>query len=167
MKRSRFLTVVLSASLLFTMRAEARAQGNPQPGPWTGFGTSLFATGTDVWVKFFGADASFTSQLLFVCDLSSSCQQLVFQNNDPSVVGQEIQIAHTFTVGQEVIFKLFVTNTGDTWYTGDASRNSDGFAHFGKMKSVRTSVLRTCAVFFRAPLSLSRVLEKNAIGVRG
>lgn len=130
MKRSRFLPVVLAASLMLTMRAEARAQGSAQPAPWTSFGTSLYATGPDVWVRFFGANAGFTSNLFWVCDLASSCQQLTFQNNSSFVGGEEIHISNVFTAGQEVIFKLAVTNTGDNWFTGPGSRNSDNFDHF-------------------------------------
>src|SRR5262249_28272273 len=44
--------------------------------------------------------------------------------------GQEIKLNGTFGLGQEVVFRLFVQNTGDSWYSGDASRNSDGYAHF-------------------------------------
>ena len=66
MKRSRFLPVVLAASLMLTMRAEARAQGSAQPAAWSSFGTSLYATGPDVWVRFFGANAGFTSNLFWV-----------------------------------------------------------------------------------------------------
>jgi PEP-CTERM motif len=131
MKRSRFLPVVLAATMIVTMRADARAQGSGQPAPWTSFGTSLYATGPDVWVKFFGANAGFTSNLFWVCDLASSCQQFTIQNNSPSFVGgEEIHISNVFTPGQEVIFKLAVTNTGDNWFTGPGSRNTDNYDHF-------------------------------------
>lgn len=129
MKRFVLLSAT-TASLLIGSAGEARAQGNAQPAPWTEYGSSLYATGPDVWVRFFGADAGYTSSLFFICDLLSNCQQYVFRNNDPSVVDQEVKIDHTFAVNEEVIFKLFVGNTGDTWYTGGASVNSDGYPHF-------------------------------------
>jgi Domain of unknown function (DUF4114)/PEP-CTERM motif len=130
MKRSRFLPVVMAATMLLTMRAEARAQGAGQPAPWTGLGTSLYATGPDVWVRFWGANAGFTSNLFWVCDLASSCSQFTFQNNSSFVGGEEVHISNVFTPGQEVLFKLAVTNTGENWFTGPASRNADNVAHF-------------------------------------
>jgi hypothetical protein len=119
-----------SASLLIGVGAPANAQGNAQPAPWTSYGTSLYATGPDVWVKFFGADAGYTSNLYFICTLSSSCVEFLFQNNAGVPSPSEVKINHTFSAGDEVIFKLFVGNTGQTWFTGAASRNSDNYAHF-------------------------------------
>src|SRR5277367_4367348 len=45
-------------------------------------------------------------------------------------------------------------------FSSISERNASSICRPG-MKSVRTSVLSTAAVFFSAPLSLSRVLEKN------
>lgn len=128
MKRFTLLAAT-AASLLVVSGADVRAQGNAQPAPWTEYGSSLFATSADVWVKFFGADAGYTSSLFFLCGVSS-CDQYLFQNNNSSVANQEVKINHIFAVGEEVIFKLFVTNTGDNWYTGSASNNADGYPHF-------------------------------------
>src|SRR5262249_1758753 len=49
---------------------------------------------------------------------------------DPSEVNEEIPIGTTFAIGQEVIFKLHVEDTGNNWFTGPGSRNADGYAHF-------------------------------------
>jgi hypothetical protein len=129
MKRLRH-TLLAVAALTVTGMSAARAQGAAQPAPWTSFGTSLYATGPDVWVRFFGADAGYTNSLFYLC--TASCDQFLFQNNNTAITqpGQEVKLNGTFTAGQEVIFRLFVQNTGDSWYSGDASRNSDGFAHF-------------------------------------
>jgi Domain of unknown function (DUF4114)/PEP-CTERM motif len=124
------LIAATAASLSIVPAVAAGAQGNAQPDSWTSYGTSLYATGDDIWVKFFGADAGYTSNLFFICDLVSSCQQFLFQNNDPGTAGQELKLDHTFAIGEEVIFKLFVGNTNETWFTGSASDNSDGYAHF-------------------------------------
>lgn len=126
-----FLAVTATtASLLIGAGAPAAAQGSAQPGAWTSYGTSLYATGSDVWVKFFGADAGYTSNLYYICTLSSSCAEFLFQNNAGVPSPREIKINHNFALGEEVIFKLFVGNTGQTWFTGAASRNSDNYAHF-------------------------------------
>src|SRR5882672_3977389 len=129
MKRLRFPAAVV-ASLIVVGSSEARAQGPGQPAPWTSFGTSLYATGPDIWVRFFGADAGYTNSLFYVCAIS--CDQFMFQNNNTAVStpGAEVHLNGTFAVGQEVIFRLFVQNTGNNWFTGAASRNSDDYAHF-------------------------------------
>lgn len=129
MKRLR-LALCTVAALAVVSHSEAHAQGAAQPAPWTGIGSSLIATGPDVWVRFFGADASYTNQLFYVCTVS--CDQFLFQNNNTTITqpGQEVKLNGTFAVGQEVVFRLFVATTGDNWYSGAASRNSDGYAHF-------------------------------------
>lgn len=60
----------------------------------------------------------------------TNCYQFLFQNNNGVPVNQEIKINTGFAVGEELVFKLFVGNTGDAWYTGPASNNSDNVAHF-------------------------------------
>lgn len=129
MRRS-LVTSALVAGLALGGTSTAYAQGSAQPAPWTNYSTTLVATGGDVWVRFFGADAGYTNQLFYVCALS--CEQFLFQNNNTgiSAPGAEVKLSGTFTAGEEVVFKLFVASTGDTWYTGDASRNADGYAHF-------------------------------------
>jgi len=123
MKRLALLSATV-LSLAVGSAPEARAQGATQPGPWTSYGSSLYATGGDIWVKFFGADAGYTSGLFFICNLASSCEQYLFQNNAGVPSPQEVKISHVFAAGEEVIFKIAVSNTGSTWYTGPAWRNS-------------------------------------------
>lgn len=124
------LLAATTATLVLADASRAEAQGASQPGPWTATGSSLYATGSDIWVKFFGSDAGYTNDLFWICNLASSCQQFLFQNHDPSQVGDEVKISHSFAVGEEVIFKLFVASTGETFYTGPAWRNPDGVSHF-------------------------------------
>lgn len=124
------LLAAASASLVLVDAPHANAQGAGQPAPWTGYGSSLYATGPDIWVKFFGSDAGYTNDLFWICNLASSCSQFLFQNHDPSVVGNEVHINDTFAVGEEVIFKVFVASTGETFYTGGAWRNPDDVSHF-------------------------------------
>lgn len=130
MRRSPLAFAVL-ASLVLVGSSEARAQGPAQPAPWTSFNTTFTATGSDVWVRFFGASAGFTSQLFYFCG-STGCDQFLFQNNDVGISqpGDEVHVNQAFAVGEEVIFRLFVQSTGDNWFTGDIARNSDGAMHF-------------------------------------
>jgi len=91
---------------------------------------SLFATGTNVFVRFVGHGAAFTSDLFWCSAASSgSCGQLLFTNHT-SAPGSIVQIANTFSIGQEVIFGLFVRNTGNWFFSGPATRNPDGIGHF-------------------------------------
>lgn len=129
MKRLRLGLLALTA-LTLTGVSEARAQGASQPAPWTSYGTTLVATGPDVWVRFFGADAGYTNSLFYLC--AATCNQFLFQNNNTAVSqpGQEIKLAGTFSAGQEVVFRLYVQTTGNNWFSGPASGNSDGVVHF-------------------------------------
>jgi hypothetical protein len=123
-------TLLAVVALTAAASSNAHAQGAAQPGPWTMYGSSLIATGSDVWVKFYGADAGYTNSLFYLC--TASCDQFLFQNNNTAITqpGQEVKLNGTFAAGQEVIFRLFVQTTGDNWYSGAASRNADNYAHF-------------------------------------
>jgi PEP-CTERM putative exosortase interaction domain len=126
----RFALLSLTAASLLIPASEARALGHPQPAPsWTSYGLSLFATGPDVWVKFFGGDAEYSSSLFYICGVGSSCEQLLYKNtNGPR--NNQVKLDHTFAIGEEVLFKLFIGNTNDAWYTGPASNNDDNAVHF-------------------------------------
>jgi hypothetical protein len=49
-------------------------------------------------------------------------------NNQTSAVNSQVTLG-TFVSGTELIFRLEVTNTRNNWFTGPASRNSDGKCH--------------------------------------
>lgn len=49
-------------------------------------------------------------------------------NNHASAVGSTVNLG-SFSVGTELVFSLYVRNTGQTYYTGPASRNPDNRAH--------------------------------------
>jgi len=143
MRRSQVVCAAAVAALVLTGSSVARAQGSSQPAPWTAFNTTLYATGTDVWVQFFGADAGYTSELLYVC--APLCTETLFENNDGDTRGDEVEITD-LTPGQEVEFALYVTNTGNTWYTGDVSRNADGDSHFATQSFFETTSNATYTV---------------------
>ena len=125
----RVLQLVTTAATLLTLASStATAQGGR--APWTDYGTTLYATSSEVWIRFATADAGYFNTLMFVCTMTSSCEQFMFYNRGNRTSSPEIRINHTFTPGEEVIFKLFVAATSDVWYTGGASRNSDGAVHF-------------------------------------
>jgi hypothetical protein len=49
-------------------------------------------------------------------------------NNHANAVGDTVNLG-SFAVGTELVFRLYVNNTGYSYYTGDASRNPDNNFH--------------------------------------
>ncbi|MCU7246100.1 MAG: PEP-CTERM sorting domain-containing protein [Microcystis aeruginosa WS75] len=49
-------------------------------------------------------------------------------NNHSSTVGSTVSLG-SFSIGTELIFRLFVQNTGDNFFNGPASRNPDNKTH--------------------------------------
>lgn len=87
-------------------------------------GTSVVvgATGT-VTATFQGASAGYTS-LLYVQGTNGDA----LFNNQTSPVGGSVSLG-TFEAGTALIFRLFVTDTGQSFFTGAAGGNPDGQAH--------------------------------------
>jgi hypothetical protein len=90
---------------------------------------ALYATGPDVWVRFVGHTAVYSSNLYFLAAFPGAPTQFLF-NNQTSTVGVEIKLDKSFAIGEEVIFGLYVTNTNNWFYSGPGSRNPDGIEHF-------------------------------------
>ena len=88
-------------------------------------GGYVIAEGGTVNATFLGQDAGYTSDLYLVINANS--QQYIFTNHT-TPVGTTTNLGN-FTAGQELEFFIFVQNTGNTYYTGPGSRNTDGFAH--------------------------------------
>lgn len=85
---------------------------------------TLIATGGDVMVTFASNDAGYTSELFLDGLLGGS----VLFNNRTTPIGTAINLGR-FDAGTELVFKLLVLQTGDTFYTGSADRNADGQVH--------------------------------------
>lgn len=95
-------------------------------------GASLYWGGGDIKVTVAPASAGYTSELgiysaggtqLFDLDLYN------YEVGDSVTVSAADMLLKGFTSGQEVIFGIFVTNTGNKFLMGDGSRNGDGLAH--------------------------------------
>ncbi len=102
---------------------KAFAHGDPPP-------TTLFYTGGTVTVTVLPASAGYTSELrLYSAAVPASPFTFIALNSstgavvpfDPSTLG--------FAVGQELVFGIYVRNTGDTFFIGPGSRNADGHGH--------------------------------------
>ena len=89
------------------------------------YGT-LIATGGDVVVTFDSNGADYMSELFL--DGAYGDELGVLFNNKTTAVGTSKNLG-SFEGGTELIFKLFVRETGDAFYTGDASRNLDSLIH--------------------------------------
>lgn len=102
-------------------------------------GQQLFATGGDVIAHFMGHTAGFTNELyLFsASDLANPLpvtgavgslgQGLIFVNQT-SPVGSQVNLG-SFAAGTELVFGIYVVNTGNLFLMGPGSRNPDGIPH--------------------------------------
>lgn len=85
-------------------------------------GAQLFATGGDIVVEVQPATAGFVSELWLY---SPGPAQFIALNTD---VGLSVNIG-SFPAGSELIFGIYVRNTGFTYQMGPGSRNPDGIPH--------------------------------------
>lgn len=89
-------------------------------------GLSVYVKGSDdVIATYLGNTASYSNDLYLL--LPGSAPIFVF-NNHASPGGSSVNLG-SFTPGTELVFQLYVRNTGYSFYTGAASRNPDGYAH--------------------------------------
>lgn len=88
-------------------------------------GLSVIVTSTDdIIATYQGNSAAFSNDLF----LDSPGGPIFLFNNQTSPIGSTLNLG-SFDVGVEMIFRLFVNNTGNEFFTGSASRNPDGIAH--------------------------------------
>jgi hypothetical protein len=85
-------------------------------------GGQLFGTGGEVTVEVLAPTATFTSELR-LCSPGSG--QFIALNHD---VGTVVNLG-TFPAGTELVFCIFVRDTGQTFYMGPGDRNPDGIPH--------------------------------------
>ncbi len=92
-------------------------------------GYSVIANGTNpVIATYQGNSAAYSNDLFLAVSVASSPADTYIFNNHANAVGDTYNLG-TFATGTELIFRLYVNNTGDNFYTGPASRNADGMAH--------------------------------------
>lgn len=84
-------------------------------------GRMLVAEDGDVWARFLGSDAGYFSTLFL-----DGYDAVLFDKSSP--VDSEILLG-AFSAGTELVFRIDVTNSSQSFFTGDASRNPDGLAH--------------------------------------
>ena len=109
---------LIPAALLGAVAAATTAEASTLPG------TSLWATGDPVLVRFVGSDAGYTSELfLFV-----EGEQQTILNGRTSAAGLQTALSQALARGDEVVLGIYVQNTGQMYYTG-LGRNVDGVQH--------------------------------------
>lgn len=117
--KTRFLTFI--AIVLLTGHAQA---GLILDTPILG-GSLLVAADGNVQVEFLGSDAGYFNTL-YLDTPSAVGAAKVFDKS--SALHSTVDLGH-FAGGTELVFRLFVRNTGLTYFSGDPSRNSDGLPH--------------------------------------
>ncbi len=88
-------------------------------------GSVVVESDGEVIAKFLGHTAGYTN-LLYLSDPSNALG--VIFNNHATAVGTTMSLG-SFAAGTELIFQIYVTNTGYSFYSGPAWRNPDNLAH--------------------------------------
>ena len=88
--------------------------------PILGGSLLVVANGT-VTAKFLGSDAGYFNTLYL-----DGAASKIFDKN--SSINQIVDLGH-ITAGTELVFRIDVTNTGLSFFSGDPSRNIDGLPH--------------------------------------
>lgn len=90
----------------------------------TGVGGQLFATGGTVELDVRPATAAFVTELFLQNEDGTRGPTLALNTE----AGRHVVIG-PFPAGRELVFGIFVRNTGETFLMGPGSRNRDGIAH--------------------------------------
>jgi len=121
--------------LLLVLAAPLAAYAFPIAPPGTEW-LPVIVIGTDpVVATYQGNSASFSNDLFLMLDGLGNpgddgnlSNDLFIFNNHTSAVGSMVNLG-LFAPGTELMFRLFVHDTGYNYYSGPASRNPDGKAH--------------------------------------
>lgn len=91
-------------------------------------GFKVIASGGEVIAKYEGNTASFINLLFLDNGDTDFTNDLFIFNNQTTPVGTTLSLG-TFATGTELLFRMLVTNTGNNFFTGPASRNPDDKPH--------------------------------------
>lgn len=128
----------LATLLTISMLALGLTAGTAKAFPIAVPGTEelpVIVTGTDdVIATYLGNSAGYSNDLLLSMTVSGPgldglpANDVFLFNNHATPVGTTFNLG-SFAVGTELIFRLYVNNTGESFFSGDATRNPDGLAH--------------------------------------
>lgn len=97
--------------------------------------SSLFvASAGEVVVTFLSKSAAYSDDLF----LEGSSTKIL--NNQTAISGQKFSLG-SFQAGTELVFRLFVNNTGYSFYNGEAENNPDNKLHAAYKKLGRHSMI--------------------------
>jgi hypothetical protein len=131
MKFVQYCSLLASA---LTLMLPAASHAFPIANTGTGLQVLVGST-SNIIATYQGNSASYSNDLYLMLDGAgnpgndgNTGNDLFIFNNHGSVVGSTVNLG-AFAIGTELMFRLYVTNTGDDFFTGPASRNPDGGAH--------------------------------------
>lgn len=113
------IVAIVTAALMATMALTARS-ASAAPGDLA------IATGGPVTVTIGVSSAAFTTELGLYSAANPSSRTVFIGTNRQT--GTVVNLG-TFPAGQELIFGIYVRDTGQTYFTGPAGRNPDGRFH--------------------------------------
>ena len=123
---------VLVAGLLVNA---STARAIPIADPGTEGLKVVVASTAPIIATYQGNTATYTNLLYLMLngsgqpgDDGNTANDLFIFNNQISPVGSTFNLG-SFAIGTELEFRLFVTNTGDNFFSGAANRNPDNTAH--------------------------------------
>lgn len=119
----------IAAIAAVSVATPAFAQNPPIANP-AGAGAPVLANGGNVTATYLGTSAAYTSELYFVRG-GGLDDVLLFNNHPDPVTGPAntpVDLG-SFAAGTELLFRLHVLDTDEDFFSGTASRNSDGQAH--------------------------------------
>lgn len=102
----------------------ALVTGNTFAAPIVG-GQVMVANTGSVSATFLAGYGSYSDDLMLY--LPTNGLGIIF-NNQTTPYGTVFNLG-SYAAGTELQFQIYVINTNKTWYSGEASRNSDGMAH--------------------------------------
>lgn len=133
--KSRFNVLPALLALGVLTAAAAHAGGHPIADPGTEGFKVIVASADSIVATFQGNSGSFSNDLYLMLDGAGLpgddgdfSNDLYIFNNQTSIPGDTMNLG-SFKIGTELIFRLHVTDTGDQFYTGPASRNADNAFH--------------------------------------
>jgi hypothetical protein len=88
-------------------------------------GSVIVETDGEVVATFQGHSAGFTNQLFL--DSPANALGILF-TNQTTAVGTQVNLG-SFTAGTELVFRMNVTDDGNNFFSGPASRNPDNITH--------------------------------------
>lgn len=98
-------------------------------------GLNVLVADSPIIATYQGNSASYSNDLYLMLNNSGQSaddgnlanDRFIF-NNHATPVGTTVNLG-SFALGSELMFRLFVNNTGHNFYTGAANRNPDGYTH--------------------------------------